>query len=85
MCLAIPGRIEKIEEGSSPKMAKVNFGGIIKNVCLDFLPEAVLHDYVLVHVGVALTKVNEEEALETIELFKQMGNALDELKEGETV
>ncbi|MFA6456236.1 MAG: HypC/HybG/HupF family hydrogenase formation chaperone [Bacteroidota bacterium] len=84
MCLAIPGRIEYIDESASPKMAKVNFGGIIKNVCLEFLPEAVLHDYVLVHVGVALTKVNEQEARETIELFQQMGNALDELNEGET-
>jgi len=85
MCLAIPGRIESIETNTAPRMAKVNFGGIIKNVCLDFLPEAVLHDYVLVHVGVALTKVDEKEALETLELFKQMGNALDELKEGDPV
>jgi hydrogenase expression/formation protein HypC len=83
MCLAIPGRIEFIDAASNPKMAKVNFGGIIKNVCLDFLPEAGMHDYVLVHVGVALTKVDEKEALETIELFKQMGDALDELKEGD--
>jgi len=66
-------------------MAKVDFGGIKKNVCLDFLPEASLNDYVLVHVGVALTKVDEKEALETIELFKQMGDALDELNEGDPV
>ncbi|MFA6438929.1 MAG: HypC/HybG/HupF family hydrogenase formation chaperone [Bacteriovoracaceae bacterium] len=85
MCLAIPGRIESIEAGSDPKMAKVDFGGIKKNVCLDFLPEASLNDYVLVHVGVALTKVDEKEALETIELFKQMGDALDELNEGDPV
>lgn len=83
MCLAIPGRIESIDEGSSPKMAKVDFGGIIKNVCLDFLPEAHLHDYVLVHVGVALSKVDEQDALETIALYKEMGDALDELNEGE--
>jgi hydrogenase expression/formation protein HypC len=83
MCLAIPGRIEYIEDGSSPVMAKVNFGGVIKSVCLDFLPEARLHDYVLVHVGVALTKVDEEEALETIDLYRQMGEALDELGPGD--
>ncbi|MDP1677192.1 MAG: HypC/HybG/HupF family hydrogenase formation chaperone [Bacteroidota bacterium] len=85
MCLAIPGKIESIVEGSNPKMAKVDFGGIKKNVCIEFLPEAGLHDYVLVHVGVALTKVDEKEALETIELFKEMGDALDELKEGDPV
>jgi hydrogenase expression/formation protein HypC len=85
MCLAIPGKIEFIVEGSNPKMAKVDFGGIKKNVCIEFLPEAGLHDYVLVHVGVALTKVDEKEALETIDLFKEMGDALDELKEGDHV
>jgi hydrogenase expression/formation protein HypC len=85
MCLAIPGRIEHIEEGSTPKMAKVNFGGIIKSVCLDFLPEAAIDDYVLVHVGIALTKVDEKEALETLELFKEMGESLDELREGDPV
>lgn len=83
MCLAIPGRIEYIDAGSDPKMAKVDFGGIKKNICLDFLPEAAVNDYVLVHVGVALTKVDEQEALETIALFKQMGDAMDELKESE--
>ena len=83
MCLAIPGKIEQIDESSSPRMAKVNFGGIVKNVCLDFLPEAVLNDYVLVHVGVALTKVDEQEALETLEMFRKMENSLDELTEGE--
>ena len=85
MCLAIPGKVESIVENSFPKMAKVNFGGIVKNVCLEVLPEVNVNDYVLVHVGMALTKVDEQEALETIELFKQMGNALDELKEGESV
>jgi hydrogenase expression/formation protein HypC len=84
MCLALPGRIEYIDEGSTPKMGTVDFGGIKKNVCLEFLPEAALHDYVLVHVGMALTKVDEQEALETIAMYKEMGEALDELKEGES-
>lgn len=83
MCLAIPGRIAAVDETSTPRMGKVDFGGILKNVCLEFLPEAHLHDYVLVHVGMALTKVDEEEALGTIALYKEMGDALDELNEGE--
>ncbi len=84
MCLAIPGKIESINEQSSPRMAKVNFGGIVKNICLEFMPETKVNDYVLVHVGMAISKVDEAEALETLQLFEQMGNALDELKEGET-
>jgi hydrogenase expression/formation protein HypC len=84
MCLAIPGKIESIDLQSDPRMAKVNFGGIIKNVCLEFMPEANVNDYVLVHVGMAISKVDEEEALETLRMFAQMGNSLDELNEGES-
>ena len=84
MCLAIPGKIESIDENSSPRMAKVNFGGIVKNICVEFMPDATLHDYVLVHVGMAISKVDEQEALETLKLFEQMGDALDELKQGES-
>jgi hydrogenase expression/formation protein HypC len=83
MCLAIPGKIESIEEGSNPLMAKVNFGGIMKNICLEFLPDAVVNDYVLVHVGLALTKVDEKEALETLRMFQEMENGLDELIKGD--
>ncbi len=83
MCLAIPGKIESIDAQATPRMAKVNFGGIIKNICIEFLPDAQVNEYVLVHVGLALSKVDEKDALETLELFQQMGDALDELKEGE--
>lgn len=84
MCLAIPGKIESIDENSSPRMAKVNFGGIVKNICIEFMPDAVLNEYVLVHVGMAISKVDEQEALETLKLFEQMGDAMDELKQGES-
>ena len=84
MCLAIPGKIESIDTSSQPLMAKVNFGGIIKNVCIEFLPETKVDDYVLVHVGMALTKVDEKEALETIALYKEWGESLDELMEEES-
>ena len=64
MCLAIPGKIESIEmmDDGAVKMAKVSFGGIIKEVSLEMVPEAQVDDYVPVHVGVAISKVNEEEA-----------------------
>ncbi len=85
MCLAIPGKIESIIENTDPRMAKVNFGGIVKTICIDFMPEVVVNDYVLVHVGMAISKVDEQEALETLKIFAEMGNnELDELRTGET-
>jgi hydrogenase expression/formation protein HypC len=80
MCLAIPGRIQSIEflyEGTV-KMAKVSFGGIIKEASLEMVPMAEIGDYVLVHVGVAITKVNEEEANKVFGYLREAGE-LDEL------
>lgn len=76
MCLAIPGKVEQIIEGDV-RMGRVNFGGVVKNVCLDYVPEISVGDYTIVHVGFALSKIDEKSALETLDLFKQMG-ALDE-------
>jgi len=70
MCLAIPGKIESFEEGSFPRMGKVNFGGIRKAICFEMLPEAKLNDYVLVHVGFALSIVDEKEAQETLRMLE---------------
>lgn len=80
MCLAIPGKLVSVDLASSPRMGVVNFGGIRKNVCLEWLPEAAVGHYVIVHVGFALSLVDEREALETIGLFEQMGEGLDELR-----
>ncbi|TAD85155.1 MAG: HypC/HybG/HupF family hydrogenase formation chaperone [Bacteroidetes bacterium] len=82
MCLAIPGKIQSIEsmyEGLV-RMAKVSFGGIIKQASLEMVPDAQIGDYVLVHVGVAITKVDEEEAAKTFEYLKEIGE-IDELIE----
>ncbi len=79
MCLAIPGKLVSINTASTPRMGKVSFGGIQKDVCMEWLPEASVGDYVIVHVGFALSKVDEKEALETIRMFKEMGEGLDEL------
>lgn len=75
MCLAIPGKILSIEEESSPRMAKVSFGGAIKNICIDWVPEAKVGDYVLVHVGFALSIIDEKEAEETLKLIRDIDNS----------
>jgi len=77
MCLAIPGRVEQIATDGYVRMGRVNFGGVVKNVCLDYVPEVEVGDYTIVHVGFALSKIDEQSALETLELFRKMG-ALDE-------
>ncbi|MCU0783141.1 MAG: HypC/HybG/HupF family hydrogenase formation chaperone [Verrucomicrobia bacterium] len=81
MCLAIPGKIERIM-GDDPltRMGKVNFGGILKDVCLAYVPEAVVGDYVIVHVGFALSRLDEEEATKVFDYLKQMED-LSELTE----
>lgn len=77
MCLAIPGKVIAIEEDpQGVKMAKANFGGIVKQICLEYTPEVKLGDYVLVHVGFALGRVDEEEARRTyqaLEALQQLG------------
>jgi hydrogenase expression/formation protein HypC len=82
MCLAIPGRVEEINAAGDLRMGRVNFGGVVKSVCLDYVPDVVVGDYTIVHVGFALSKIDEQSALETLELFRQMG-ALDEELESE--
>lgn len=83
MCLAVPGKVESIYEGENLlKMAKVNFGGVIKDVCVAWIDDVKVGDYVLVHVGFALNKIDEVEAQETLRLLREMGE-LDEIKRNE--
>lgn len=77
MCLAIPGRVVEFHESHGVKMAKVDFGGITREACLEYLPEAGVGDFVMVHVGFAISKVDEEEAARTYKYLEQM----DELAE----
>ena len=73
MCLAIPGKlIEITTDPAGVKMGRANFGGIVKQVCLEYTPEAEAGDYVLVHVGFALSKVDEAEAARTYQLLEEM-------------
>ena len=77
MCLSIPGKIVSIDESTPElRMGKVDFSGIQKDVCLQWVPEALLGDYVLVHVGFALTKIDEDEAMTTLSLMTELGEAL---------
>ena len=80
MCLAIPGKLESINEELDHilRSGKVNFGGIKRNVNLSLVPDAKVGDYILVHVGVAISVVDEEEAQRTYEYLGQMGE-LDDL------
>ena len=81
MCLAIPGKVVSINgDDSLTRMGKVNFSGIVKEASLAYVPEVKVGDYVIVHVGFALSKVDEEEAQKVFEYLKQMDD-LAELKE----
>jgi hydrogenase expression/formation protein HypC len=73
MCLAIPGQVIEIYEAFDTRMGRVNFGGVVKEVCLAYLPEIAVGDYTIVHVGFAITRVDEESAQRTLETFREMG------------
>jgi hydrogenase expression/formation protein HypC len=80
MCLGIPGKVLEIREQDSLPMGRVEFGGIVKEVCLAYVPETQVGDYVLVHVGFAISKIDEDEAREIfsyIEQIEQLGELQD--------
>jgi hydrogenase expression/formation protein HypC len=79
MCLAVPGRILDIREDRRTRMATVDFDGIHKDVCLAYLPDAKVGDYAIVHVGFAISKVDEKSAQETLALFQQLGTLEENL------
>ncbi len=73
MCLAVPGRIVSIAERDHMRMATVDFGGVLKDVCLAYLPDIEVGDYTIVHVGFAIQRLDEASALETLALFENLG------------
>lgn len=79
MCLGIPGKITEITTQGSLRMGTVDFGGVSKQTCLDFVPEAQLGDYVLIHVGFAITVLNEEEALDRLSAVREVAEFAREL------
>ena len=87
MCLAIPGRVLETEEQDGLRPGRVQFGGIVRAVRLDFVPEASVGDYVVVHVGFAISRIDAEEAERTYQLLLEMGVLEEELaasSEGES-
>ncbi len=85
MCLAIPGKVLEIQaDAAGVRMAKANFGGIVKQVCLEYTPDVNCGDYVLVHVGFALQKVDEAEAKRTYDALEQLNQLTELAIESET-
>jgi len=78
MCLAVPGRILDAEERDGSRVARVQFGGIVRQAYLNFVPEAQVGDYVMVHVGFAISRVDREEAERTYQLLESLGLAAEE-------
>lgn len=72
MCLGVPGKIINIYETSGLKMGTVDFGGVTREACLAYVPEAKVGDYTIIHVGFALNIIGEEEAQETLDLLRQI-------------
>jgi hydrogenase expression/formation protein HypC len=78
MCLAVPGKITEIMDSSGVRMGKVDFDGVTREACLEYLPEAVPGDYVIVHVGFAISRLDEEEAAKTLAYLRELGGLADE-------
>ncbi len=79
MCLGIPGKIIEIYTASGLRMGKVDFGGATREACLEYLPDAQVGDYTVIHVGFAITRLDEAEAQESLALFDEMVDAMEEL------
>ncbi len=81
MCLGIPGKVLELYEADGMKMGKVDFGGVIKEACLEYLPEIQVGDYTIVHVGFGISQLDEEEAQRTLEMLREMDMLAGELPE----
>ena len=77
MCLAVPGKVVEIREEDGTRMGRVDFGGVLKDVCLEYLPDLQVGEYTIVHVGFALQRLDEESAMQSLALYRKLG-ALEE-------
>ena len=80
MCLGIPGKIVEIYEANGLKMGKVDFGGVTREACLAYVPDAGVGDYTVIHVGFAISQLSEEEAMETLKLLNEIVDVGEELQ-----
>lgn len=83
MCLAVPGQIVEVRVERGTPMATIDFDGISKEICLAYLPDMQVGDYAIVHVGFAISKIDETAAKETLEMFRQLGTLQGELDASE--
>jgi len=79
MCLAVPGKITEIFQAGELKMGKIDFGGVVREVCLAYVPEAEVGQYAIVHVGFAINLLDEEEALQSLEALRQITDLEEQL------
>lgn len=82
MCLAVPGKITSLQARDGTVMADVDFGGVHKDVCLEYIPDAAVGEYVMVHVGFAIQRLDEASALKTLEEFEHLGVLKEEFGDG---
>lgn len=82
MCLAVPGKVLSLEQRDDTLMSVVDFGGVHKDVCLEYIPDAAVGDYVVVHVGFAIQRLDEESALRTLAEFDHLGVLNEEFGDG---
>jgi hydrogenase expression/formation protein HypC len=81
MCLGIPGKVIEIYQSDGMQMGKVDFGGVIKEACLEFIPDIQVGEYTIIHVGFGISKLDEEEAQRTMEMLREMEMLAEELPE----
>jgi hydrogenase expression/formation protein HypC len=79
MCLGVPGKIVEIYESGDLRMGKIDFGGVTREACLDFVPEAQVGDYAIIHVGFAISLLSEKEAQETLDLLREISSFEQEM------
>ena len=79
MCLGVPGKIVEIYEAGGLPMGKMDFGGVTREACLAYVPEAKIGEYTIIHVGFAISQISEEEAMETLRLLDEIANIDEEL------
>jgi hydrogenase expression/formation protein HypC len=79
MCLGVPGKITEIYDASGLKMGKVDFGGVVREACLEYVPDVQVGEYTVIHVGFAISQLSEEEAMETLKLLNEIADIEEEL------
>lgn len=84
MCLGVPGKIIEIYTVGALKMAKVDFGGVLREACIEAIPDAKVGDYTIIHAGFALNQLSEEEAKMTLDALAELASMVEEMDEDES-